>query len=116
MPSMNEEDSDLRAVAEVLARHGETALGGRTPEEAARLWTAAGFDDPDEVEEWLAARCFDAASALAVERAGLTPRQAATRTKAGTHAYEDTIAYKLSRGQLTFDEARRIVTRDFWDS
>ncbi|HEV2763212.1 MAG TPA: hypothetical protein VGV38_09470 [Pyrinomonadaceae bacterium] len=113
---MNRDDAALRAVAELLARHGDAALGGETPDTAARRWLDAGIDDPEEVEEWLAARCFDAEAAAAVERAGITPQQAATRTTAGSPAYEDTIAYKLSRGHLTFEEARRIVTSDFWNS
>ena len=116
MPPTNEDDAGLRALADALARHGGAALGGATPQEAARRWLDAGFDDPEEVEEWLLARCFDAAGAHALERAGITPQQAAARTTAGTPGYEDTIGYKLTRGHLTFDEARRIITSDFWNS
>ena len=114
-PPRHDED-DTRALGALLARHGEAALGGATPEEAARSWLDAGFDDPEEVEDWLRARCFTPEGAQAVERAGITPEQAAALTTAGSPAYEDTIGYKLAHGHLTVEEARRIITSDFWNS
>jgi hypothetical protein len=80
-----------------------------------QAWQAAGFDDPEEIAEWLAARCPTPALAQRLEDAGFTPAQAALRTRAGAGNYEDTIARKLSRGDLTFDEARRIITSAFWN-
>lgn len=140
----DDQDADggetLRRIAETLARFGvgadtprassgtakresaedepseSVAAAARESERAAREWLAAGFDDPEEVEDWLRARCFSPASAAALERAGITPEQAALRTRAGSADYEETIAYKLTRGDLSFDEARRIITSDFWNS
>ena len=105
----------IAAISRVIERCGDAAHGEAHPEEAARAWIEAGFDDAEEVEAWLAARCFTAAGAQALERAGITPEQASLRTRAGTGDYEETIGYKLSNGDLDFDEARRIITREFWD-
>jgi hypothetical protein len=104
----------LRRVGAVLAQYGEAALQGAPPESVAYDWLAAGFDDAEEIDEWLAARCFRARHARALEQAGFTPAQAALRTTAGRGDYEDTIAYKLAQGDLTIAEARRIITSDFW--
>ena len=104
----------IRLICEVLARHGEQALNGAAPAEVAEGWLNAGFDDPEEVDDWLRARCFSAVGAQSLEMAGLTPEQAAIRTVAGTASYEDTIGYKLTRGDLSFDEARRIINSEFW--
>ena len=105
----------LRRVCAVLARYGEAVAGGAAAESVAYEWVAAGFDDPEEVDDWLRARCFRAEHARALERAGFTPAQAARLTTAGRGTYEDTIAYKLAQGDLTIDEARRIVTSEFWN-
>jgi hypothetical protein len=105
----------LARVGAAIARHGGAALAGGTAEEAARRWLGRGFADAEEIEDWLAARCFDPAHAHELERAGLTPEQAAARTAAGRGGYEDTIAFKTSRGDLSLEEARRIATSDFWN-
>jgi hypothetical protein len=106
----------VRRIREALERHGEAAHAGAPAETAAYRWAAHGFSDADEVESWLAARCFDPAQAASLEAAGLTPEQAALRTAAGRGDYEDTIARKLARGDLTLEEARRIATSEFWNS
>jgi hypothetical protein len=106
-------DETARAVAEVLARRD--AAGGRNPSEAAREWVEHGFDDAEEVEAWLDAGCPDAAGARRLEDAGITPEQAALRTSAGASDAEDTLGRKLSRGDLSLEEARRIITREFWN-
>ena len=111
-----EQSETIRLICEVLDRHGGEALGGATTEEVAQKWIAAGFDDAEEVDGWLRARCFEAARAQALEAAGFTPEQAALRTRAGTTDYEDTIAYKLNNNDLSINEARRIITSAFWDS
>lgn len=111
-----EQTETIRLICDVLKRHGEETLGGASAEEVARLWVDAGFDDPEEVEAWLRARCFQADRAQALEAAGFTPEQAALRTKAGAADYEDTIAYKLNHNDLSVNEARRIITSAFWDS
>ena len=105
----------LTRVCDALERHGEAALAGAPAETAAYRWLSHGFADVEEVEDWLAARCFDPARAHELERAGLTPQQAAARTTAGRRNYEDTIAFKIAAGDLSLEEARRIVTSDFWN-
>lgn len=107
-------DENVRAVAGVLARRGPEATGGRDADEAARDWIGQGFDDAEEVESWLDARCFEAAAARRLEEAGVTPEQAALRTRAGASPEEDTLGRKLSRGEISLEEARRIITRGFW--
>ena len=102
-------------IREVLERGGEAALAGAPAETAAYRWLSHGFTDEEEVADWLAARCFDPARAHELDRAGLTPDQAAARTSAGRGDYEDTIAFKIARGDLSLEEARRIVTSDFWN-
>lgn len=111
---MNEAET-IKLICEALNKHGEAAQGGASVEDVARHWVDAGFDDAEEVEAWLRARCFQAERAQALEAAGFTPEQAALRTKAGTADYEDTIAYKLAHDDLTINEARRIITSAFWD-
>ncbi len=114
-----DDDARLAAVREIwamLERHGNNAGAQESPEAAARQWLDAGFDDPEEIEDWLRARCFAAGAAQALERAGITPEQAAIRTKAGAGDYEDTLGHKFTRGDLSIDEARRIITSDFWNS
>jgi hypothetical protein len=105
----------LARIRETLERHGGAALAGAPAETAAYRWLSHGFADAEEIEDWLAARCFDPARAHELERAGLTPEQAAARTTAGRGDYEDTIAFKISRGDLSLEEARRIITSDFWN-
>ena len=110
------EQEVTRRICEVLERHGEAALAGAPAETAAYRWITRGFTDTEDVGAWLAARCFDAAQAETLEAAGFTPEQAALRTTAGRGEYEDTIAHKLAHGDLTLEEARRLVTSDFWNT
>lgn len=83
--------------------------------DAARLWLESDFDDVEEIAAWLAARCYEAASARILDDAGLTPEQASFRTTSGDADYEDTIAFKFTNGDLSLTEARRIVTNEFWN-
>ena len=106
----------LRRIVEVIERHTEAAQRDASTQEAAHQWMAAGFEDAEEVDEWLAARCFSAEGARSLEMAGLTPDQAATVTRAGTAEYEETIGYKIIKGDLSLEEARRIITSAFWNS
>ena len=110
------DEEALRDIAVVIERFGPQATGARAAEVAAREWLDAGFDDAEEVEDWLRARCFDAAGARRLEDAGITPEQAAMRTSAGADGAEDTLGSKLTRGVLSFEEARRIITSEFWNS
>ncbi|HEV7904812.1 MAG TPA: hypothetical protein VGO96_13300 [Pyrinomonadaceae bacterium] len=111
-----QQQTPLQLVGDTLRRHGDDALQNRTVEAASRAWLDAGFTDAEEVEDWLAARCFDARHAQSLEAAGVTPEQAALRTRAGRADYEETVGCKFSRGDLTLEEARRIITSDFWNS
>jgi hypothetical protein len=86
--------------AETIRQFGELATRGGDPAEAARAWTDAGFDD-ETAARWLAARCFDAGSARALADMGVTPQQAGKRTRDGGGGYIDTIAFKVSSGDLT---------------
>jgi hypothetical protein len=106
----------LQGISEVIARHGAEAHGVRSVEEAALIWIEAGFEDVEEVDEWLEARCFSATGAQRLERAGITPQQAAMRTRAGTRDDEETIGYKIVNDDLSLEEARRIITNAFWNS
>ncbi len=84
----------------VIRRYGELADRGGAPEAAARAWTAAGFDDATTAK-WLDARCFAPDGARALAGLGVTPKQAAVRTRAGGGDYLDTIGYKVASGDLT---------------
>lgn len=110
------QSTHLRDIIEALQRHDEITASGRPLEEVALEWFAAGFDDAEEVDAWLDARCFAARDAQTLERAGLTPEQAARLTAAGAGGYEDTVGFKIIKGDLSLDEARRLMTSDFWNS
>ncbi len=112
-PAVKETIGNIR---EVIERHGPLARGDAAAEDVARAWLAAGFADSEDVDDWLRARCFKPDVARALEEAGITPEQAGLRTSAGAGTYEDTIGYKLTRGDLSLDEARRLITSHFWNS
>ena len=105
----------INAIADTLRNYDAAAAGGATIEEAARAWVEAGFDDAEEVEDWLHAGCSTPAVARALDDAGLTPEQAALRTKAGLSEEEDTVGHKVTRGDLSLEEARRIANSTFWN-
>lgn len=106
----------FRDIVKVLKSHGNPALGDAPAEDIAQEWIDAGFEDPDEVDDWLVARCFRADVAYSLESAGITPEQASLRATAGTSNYEDTIGYKITNGDLSIEEAKRIITSHFWNS
>jgi hypothetical protein len=116
---MKDEETEQRnltaRVREVIERHGRAARGRMPLEEAARAWIDAGFEEAEEIDEWLSARCFEAGGAQRLELAGITPQQAAARTTAGRADYEETIGYKVTNGDLSLEEARRLITAAFWD-
>lgn len=90
-----------RTRAETVERHGEFAARGDDPADVAKRWTDSGFDD-EATERWLDARCFDPEAARDLADLGVTPGQAAKRTRDGAgESYIDTIAYKVSMGQLS---------------
>lgn len=89
-----------RTGVETIRRYGEFADRGGSAEAAAQAWTDAGFDDV-VTARWLEARCFDAEAARALAELGVTPEQAAARTRDGGDGYIDTIAFKVANQDLT---------------
>ena len=89
----------VKTHAETISRFGELADRGGTANSAAQAWTKAGFGD-EMTARWLQARCFDPDAARALVELGVTPEQAAVRTRDGGGAI-DTIAYKVAAGALT---------------
>ena len=83
--------------AETIRRYTDLVEGDAG--EVAQEWTDAGFDD-ETAAQWLDARCFSAQAARALADAGVTPSQAAKRTRDGG-GYIDTIAFKVASGDLT---------------
>jgi hypothetical protein len=92
--------SRARTSVDTIARFGDLADRGEDPGAAAKAWTDAGFDD-EQTTKWLEARCFDPASARALADIGVTPALAAKRTRDGRRDYLDTIAFKVSSGDLS---------------
>jgi hypothetical protein len=90
----------VRTSAETIRRYCQPADRGEAAEAAAQAWTDAEFDD-EATARWLEARCFDAQAARALADLGVTPGQAAVRTRDGGGGYIDTIAYKVANGDLT---------------
>lgn len=117
MTEDNADQADLRQrIAQALVQHGGPKAVNAEPAIVAAEWIEAGFDDAEEVADWLAARCFAPALARRLDAAGITPEQARLLTTEGRRDYRDTVAYKLSQNDLTIEEARRIITSDFWNS
>lgn len=85
---------------ETIRRYGDLAARGGEPSVAAQAWTDAGFDDATAAR-WLEARCFDPEAARALADLGVSPHQAAVRTRDGGDGRPQTIAYKVSNGDLT---------------
>lgn len=85
---------------QTIKRYGSLAERDGTAEGAARAWTDAGFAD-QMTARWLDARCFDPGAARALAELGVTPEQAAARTRDGGGGDIDTIAYKVASGSLT---------------
>ena len=83
-----------------IERFGELAEQLGDPRAAAKAWTAAGFDD-EEATRWLEARCFDPQAARELSDLGVTPGQASRKTRDGRRDYRDTIAFKVSSGDLS---------------
>lgn len=89
-----------RTSAETIKQYGELADRGGDAETAAQAWSEAGFDDA-ATAKWLEARCFDPQAARRLAKMGVSPRQAAHRTRDGGDGSRDTIAYKVANGDLT---------------
>jgi hypothetical protein len=90
-----------RTSVDTIKRYGELAERGEDPADVARAWTEAQFDD-EMTGRWLEARCFDPEAARDLADLGVTPEQAAKRTRDGAgESYIDTIAYKVSMKELS---------------
>ena len=89
-----------RISPETISRFKELAEHVGDPAEAAKAWSAAGFDD-EQTAKWLEARCFDPEAARELHDLGVTPGQAASRTRDGKRGYRDTIAFKVASGDLS---------------
>jgi hypothetical protein len=85
---------------ETIERYGQLAERGEAAEVAAQAWTEAGFEDA-VTARWLSARCFDARAARALGELGVTPEQAAVRTRDGGGGHLDTIGWKVANRDLT---------------
>jgi hypothetical protein len=92
--------SQVKTSADTITRFGELADRGEDPQVAAKAWTNAGFDD-EETAKWLEVRCFDPQAARDLADLGVTPGQAKKRTRDGRRDYRDTIAFKVSSGDLS---------------
>ena len=88
-----------RTGLETIKRYGQFADRGADAAAVAQAWTDAGFSD-ELTARWLEARCFDPVAARALAELGVTPKQAAVRTRDGGGDV-DTIAYKVANGELT---------------
>lgn len=98
-----------RAIDEI-ARYLEQLPGGAwahggDPEGTAQEWCNAGFGVA-ETEEWLSARCFDAASAAALRDAGITAGDARWQPEGNP----ETIGYLVSNGDMTVERARELIS------
>jgi hypothetical protein len=98
-PYIHAQDERHDQIERVLWQHRDFACGLSHPSSVADAWTSLGFTAA-EVDAWLNARCFDADAANALRRGGYTPKLAAERTDRGLGAYEDTIGFKVSNGDL----------------
>lgn len=74
MGHYGETTMSVREIADVLRRYGGPCHGG-SPEDYAGDWDDLGMSAED-VEEWCAVGCWDAATAVRLRDAGLTPRRA----------------------------------------
>ncbi len=93
-------EPDGKTSIETIKRFGELAARGGAAELVAQAWTDAGFED-EMTTRWLYARCFEPRTARALAELGVTPEQAAVRTRDGGGGYIDTLGYKVATGDLT---------------
>ena len=86
--------------AETIERFDKLADRVGDPAQAAEAWTEAGFDD-ESTAKWLSARCFDPQAARALADMGVTPGQAACRTRDGGEGRPNTMRVKGANGKPT---------------
>lgn len=85
---------------ETIRRFGQLADPGEAAGVVAQRWTDAGFADA-MTARWLSARCSDPRAARELTELGVTPEQAAVRTRDGGDGGIDTIGAKVAGGDLT---------------
>jgi len=93
-------EPEAKTGAETIRRYEELSDRIGDADAAAQAWTDAGFDDATTAK-WLDARCFDPDAARGLADRGVSPAQAAMRTRDGGGGYADTIAFKVAAGDLT---------------
>ncbi|SRR6266436_5932441 len=103
----------INQIASVLKSSG--TLTSDAENALAIEWIDAGFDDPDEVQEWILAQCSSPLQARRLDDSGITPEQAALVTTAGFSSKAETVGHKVSTGEISLEEARRIITSHFWN-
>jgi hypothetical protein len=86
--------------ADTVSQYDDLAEQLGDPAAAAKAWSEAGFGD-EETAKWLNARCFDPQAALDLANLAVTAGQASKRTRDGRRDYLDTIAFKVSSGDLS---------------
>lgn len=91
--------AQARTSPETIRRFGGRAVPLGDFEADARAWSDAGFDD-EVTARWLTARCLNPAAARALAELGVSPEQAAARTRDGGGRV-DTIAFKVANGDLS---------------
>jgi len=101
----------METMLEAIEAEGTFAHGG-DPEGTADEWHAYLFS-AEEVKAWLAVGCFDSASAAALKAFGVTPEQAGKLCEedVGLGSYYDTIAKKLSNGDLSTSAAVALANK-----
>jgi len=94
---MNVYEPFARTSVETIKQYGQLVDRGRVAEAASQAWTDARFEDGMNAR-WLEARCFDAGAARALAELGVTPEQAAVRTRDGGGGEIETIGWKVQTG------------------
>lgn len=95
--------SEMNRMIQVVGNAGSMAVGNAPLGEVAQEWIDAGFSDV-EAARWLESRCYDAAAAAKLAKAGVTPEQASAEAPGG-----ETIGYAVANGDMTVREA--VATR-----
>lgn len=96
--------SSLDLIAVLLSKLGRWAwdAAGPTARDAAGHWIEAGFQHPDQVQEWVAAKCTRPAAAQQLEAIGVF----AAYAKDPYEGLGQTVASAVSEGLITPEAAR----------
>lgn len=77
-------------------------------ESATEEWDATGLS-VYAIEAWILADCFEPSVALRFRDNGIHPESTVPITSAGRGEYRESIAYKVSNGDLSFEDALSII-------